>query len=114
MAAQYGSDLRNALIDRSMRTAGPTSGPEYPDPSIQGPDRQGGQQRAQLSGSRENSFDMSSGVPTAPTGLPATPPGNKAALPPAWQRYATGLKMQNAYANNWQPNPIMLLLLNGK
>ena len=99
--AQYGSDLRNALMDRSMKTAGPTSGMEYSDPSS-------------VKNPSESPFDTSSKMPTAPTGLPATPPSNKASLPPAWQRYATGLKMQQAYANNWQPNPIMLRLLEGK
>ena len=51
----------------------------------------------------------------APTGLPAFPPsGDTGRTSPALQRYSTGLKMQNAYANNWTPNPILLRILEGK
>lgn len=49
----------------------------------------------------------------APTGLPAPTPNPKSNLPPAWKRYATGLKMQHAYANGWNPNPMLLRILEG-
>ena len=53
-------------------------------------------------------------APTAPTGLPATTPTQAATVPPDWQRYLTGLRMQHAYANNWQPNPMLVRLLSGE
>ena len=49
----------------------------------------------------------------APTGLPVPPPGETAKVPPAWQRYLTGMKMQNAYANNWTPNPMLIRVAEG-
>lgn len=108
MANDYKDELRNTLVDRSMKTSGPTShtmnagggSPDYPDTTTQTSAVPG----TTLVG------------PTAPTGLPAPPPAapNQGTVPPAWQRYSTGLKMQNAYANNWNPNPILLRLLNGK
>lgn len=51
---------------------------------------------------------------TAPTGLPVPPPSEPSRVPPAWQRYLTGLKMQNAYANNWNPNPMLVRATEGK
>ena len=50
-------------------------------------------------------------MPKAPTGLPAPVPGKTNTLPPAWQRYATSQKMQQAYRNNWTPNPMLIRLL---
>lgn len=52
-------------------------------------------------------------VPEAPTGLPTAPPAKPARVPPAWQRYSTGLKMQHAYANGWSPNPMLIRILDG-
>ena len=39
-----------------------------------------------------------------PTSTPSAP----SHLPTAWQRFATAQKMQNAYKNNWQPNPVLM------
>ena len=52
-------------------------------------------------------------APTAPTGLPAHPPNESAGTPPAWKRYATSLAMQQAYANGWNPNPLLIRALGG-
>lgn len=52
--------------------------------------------------------------PTAPTGLPAHTPNEPSKTPPAWQRYLTSLHMQHAFANGWQPNPMIIRLLEGK
>lgn len=42
-----------------------------------------------------------------------TQPNTKSASPsPAWQRYETAQRMQEAYRNNWNPNPILIRLLN--
>ena len=106
MADSYKDELRNTLMDRSMKTSGPTSSmnggggksPEYPDPTVQ---------TSAVPG-------ITKADPVAPTGLPAPAPNQKEQIPPAWQRYATALKMQNAYANNWTPNPMLIRLLNGK
>jgi len=53
-------------------------------------------------------------MPMAPTGLPAPPPAKPSRVPPAVDRYTTGLKMQHAIANNWEPNPTLIRLLGGK
>lgn len=53
------------------------------------------------------------GAPMAPTGLPAPPPNQAAKVPPAWQRYSTALKMQQGFANNWSPHPILTRILEG-
>ena len=106
MADSYKDELRNTLVNRSMKTSGPTSsmgsgsggGPEYPDPTVQ---------TSAVPG-------ITKADPVAPTGLPAPAPQAKAGLPPAWQRYATSLKMQDAVANDWTPNPMLIRLLNGK
>jgi hypothetical protein len=50
----------------------------------------------------------------APNGLPTQPPAQASRVPPAMQRYLTGMQMQQAYANNWSPNPMLLRVLNGK
>ena len=49
--------------------------------------------------------------PKAPTGLPAPAPNAPSRVPPAWDRYVTGLNMQKAYANNWNPNPMLVRLM---
>ncbi len=53
-------------------------------------------------------------VPTAPTGLPAPPPAPASHVKPAEDRYRTGMKMQHAYANGWNPNPMLIRVLEGK
>lgn len=54
-------------------------------------------------------------VPTAPTGLPSIPPkGHEGKTPPAWKRYDTGLKMQEAISKGWTPNPTLVRILNNK
>lgn len=52
--------------------------------------------------------------PIAPSGLPAPTPKPKSHLPPAWKRYLTGLRMQEAVRNNWQPSPTLVKILEGK
>jgi len=47
-------------------------------------------------------------------GLPTPPPNPSARVPPAWQRWATSQKMQDAYRNNWSPNPMMIRLMEGQ
>jgi hypothetical protein len=42
------------------------------------------------------------------------PPNPDPKLPPAWKRWLTAQRMQQAYANNWQPNPILLRLMEGR
>lgn len=58
--------------------------------------------------------------PPAPTGAPAIPtlppvgpvptalPSSHANVPPEAQRAANANQIQNAYANNWNPNPVLL------
>lgn len=43
----------------------------------------------------------------------ASPPSTSTRVPPAWQRWQTGQKMQDAYANNWSPNPMLIRLMGG-
>lgn len=62
---------------------------------------------------REALFSRSGLGPMSPAGLPTGLPAQKPQLKPAWQRYMTGLKMQEAYANNWNPNPMMIRILDG-
>lgn len=49
--------------------------------------------------------------PTAPTGLPVLPPMPGPRIPPALRRYQTGLRMQQAYANQWTPHPLLVRIL---
>ena len=44
--------------------------------------------------------DPTAAMPNAPT-----------KVLPAWQRYITGQKMQQAYANGWEPNPMLIRVL---
>ena len=44
---------------------------------------------------------------------PATPPTEPAQVPPRWQRFETAQKMQDAYRNNWTPNPMLVRVLEG-
>jgi hypothetical protein len=48
--------------------------------------------------------------PTVPTGgMPASVPNSGSASPnPAWQRFGVAQQMQEAYRNNWQPNPMLI------
>lgn len=55
-----------------------------------------------------------SAAPTAPTGLPAPVPSKPARVPPALDRYKTALRMQRAYANGWEPNPILIRIFGEK
>lgn len=41
-------------------------------------------------------------------------PSVPAKVPPAWKRNATSNAMETAYANNWQPNPMLIRLLAGR
>ena len=51
--------------------------------------------------------------PTAPSGLPAPIPNKQSHLPPAFQRYLTGLKMQKAIRAGWDPHPTLVKILEG-
>lgn len=44
------------------------------------------------------------------TAMPTKPQS----LPPQWERWLVGEMMKHAYANNWQPNPIILRVLGDK
>lgn len=59
---------------------------------------------------------QSAAQPTAPTGLPAPPPAppGTGRVPPAWKRYVTAQKMQDAVANNWTPNPTLVKILSDR
>ena len=52
--------------------------------------------------------------PMAPGDLPIGLPNESARVPPRWQRFETGQRMQDAYRNNWQPNPMIVRLLGGR
>lgn len=41
-------------------------------------------------------------------------PSKPQRLPPQWERWLVGEMMKHAYANNWQPNPILLRVLGDK
>ena len=45
---------------------------------------------------------------------PAEMPNTATKVPPAWQRYVTAQKMQRAYANGWEPNPMLIRVSDGK
>lgn len=47
-------------------------------------------------------------------GLPVVPPNPQGSLPPAERRWMNGQQIQQAYANNWQPNPVLLRAMLGK
>lgn len=44
---------------------------------------------------------------------PDTMPNSHAKTPPRWQRYITGQKMEEAYRNNWNPNPMLIRIMEG-
>lgn len=111
---QYSKDpLKNTLLERAMKEnpgIDPWESPFRKNPG-----------EVILSQSQERAFpdlrnqETAPTVPTAPTGLPApTPSAQPAKVPPAWKRYATALKMQQGYANGWEPHPIITRLLGGQ
>lgn len=53
------------------------------------------------------------GSMTASTGLPTPVPNQSQGVPPAWQRFLTGQRMQDAYRANWTPNPMIIRMLSG-
>lgn len=56
------------------------------------------------------------GPPPQPQGPPSpqATPNPHAQVPPAAQRFANAQKIQEAYANNWQPNPVLLRAMLGR
>lgn len=46
--------------------------------------------------------------------LPVTPPNSPAKVPPAGKRFINAQLIQQAYANNWNPNPVLLRAALGK
>lgn len=50
---------------------------------------------------------------TGPAGMPTALPSDPARVPPRWKRFVTAEKMKGAYRNDWQPNPMIVRLLNG-
>jgi hypothetical protein len=68
-------------------------------------------QRAQQGQGQPASAEPSS-PPTAPsapsTPLPAVMPNPHTKTPPAMERFRNGQAIQQAYANGWQPNPVLL------
>lgn len=116
-------DLRSVLLDRIRKPPTPSSAPGWAGPFSKSrtpktPDFRAPDFKAQNfsedgpASGPELTQDLED-VPLAPTGLPALPPNPTPRLPPAWKRYMTGLKMQDAYANDWRPNPILLRILEG-
>lgn len=102
-----GNDLKDVLMNRAM------SGSQQPQtqPKASGYSTVSSNAAApapQTSPAGVPNYDT---MPKAPTGLPAPVPSKSNALPPAWQRYATAQKMQNAVANSWSPNPMLIRLL---
>ena len=51
------------------------------------------------------------GVQTQP---PAVAPNAHPALPPAWQRFSNSQQIQDAYRQNWSPNPLLLRAMLGR
>lgn len=41
-------------------------------------------------------------------------PSSPTKVPPAWKRHATSNAMEDAYRNNWEPNPMLIRLLQGR
>lgn len=48
------------------------------------------------------------GPPAPPMPTPAVMPNPHAKVPPAAERFQNGQNIQQAYANGWQPNPVLL------
>jgi hypothetical protein len=77
--------LRQVLLDRALATPAPApSTPTTTPPAVQ-----------------------------PPGGMPTVTPSKPQHLPPAWQRWMVSQKMQQAYRNGWEPNPMLIQAAEG-
>jgi hypothetical protein len=91
--ATGGDTLQNVLMQRQAGNMGSSA---MGAPVGDQPGMMGG-----MAGAMGNKIVQGAAGPTATPSAPNH-------LPPAWQRFATAQKMQNAYKNNWQPNPVLM------
>ena len=52
-------------------------------------------------------------MPMGPGDLPVGAPTDAAKVPPRWDRFQTAQKMSQAYRDGWQPNPLLIRVLEG-
>ena len=100
------NSLRDTLLSRTGLSHPTWESPTNSTSSYGGPTTKLGQVPAP-------EYPDASQAPRASTGLPVPTPSQPSRVPPAWQRYLTGMQMQNAYASGWQPNPMLLRFLGG-
>jgi hypothetical protein len=53
-------------------------------------------------------------VPAPSTPTPQVMPNPHTKTPPAAERFKNGQQIQQAYANGWQPNPVLLRVMLGR
>lgn len=53
-------------------------------------------------------------MPMGPAEIPIGVPNDSAKVPPRWQRFETGQKMQDAIRNDYNPNPMLIRILEGR
>ena len=51
--------------------------------------------------------------PMGPGEIPTGVPNDSAKVPPRWERFETAEKMKNGYRNGWNPNPMLIRILEG-
>lgn len=99
------NDLGNVLLDRE-RNKQPSNG----QPFLQPP--QAGGAAPFQSGMMPPAW---SPPPTqaGAAGMPQVPPSNPARVPPQWKRWETAQHMTQGYQNGWNPNPMLIRILEG-
>ena len=53
-------------------------------------------------------------APMGPGDIPVGLPNDSAKVPPRVQRFETGQKMIDGYQNGWDPNPLLIRVLEGR
>ena len=52
-------------------------------------------------------------TPMGPGDIPTGMPNNYAKVPPRWERFETAEKMKQGYRDGWNPNPMLIRILEG-
>jgi hypothetical protein len=122
-ATGAGGGLKEALMQRALSGGAAQSGqlPTQANGTPQGvpfgggppnPPTQASGLWAKMMGT--NKQMMNGSMPPQQPAVPAVPPNQHARIPPAVDRFVNAQRIQDAYRNNWQPNPVLLRAELGK